>query len=189
MICATETRYALYRFYDDHEDLLYVGISNDPWRRWREHVLNAPWYPQVQHQAVTWYDSERAARAAETRAIRGESPRFNVAGAVRPPEPEGLPDSEKVISICAAWIIAGALPGLVAAALWTALPAHSVAAAYVLVIARVALVPMLSTLLPMAALTLIMCTPWIYRFACWLNLHYGDLGCKRPALAAAGGES
>jgi len=43
MICAGEGRHALYRFYDDRENLLYVGITDDPWRRWREHVLTQPW--------------------------------------------------------------------------------------------------------------------------------------------------
>jgi hypothetical protein len=79
----TGGRTALYRFYDRREALLYVGISNDPRRRQSEHKTK-PWYPQVRHQAVTWYDTEREARAAEDRAIRKECPEFNVAGAVRP---------------------------------------------------------------------------------------------------------
>jgi hypothetical protein len=77
-------RTALYRFYDHREALLYVGISNDPWRRRAEHAQAKPWYPRVRHQAVSWYDTEREARAAEIRAIRKECPEFNVAGAVRP---------------------------------------------------------------------------------------------------------
>jgi hypothetical protein len=77
-------RVALYRFYDAREGLLYAGISNEPWRRRKEHALTQPWYPQVRHQAITWYDTERQARAAETRAIREERPQFNVTGAVRP---------------------------------------------------------------------------------------------------------
>src|SRR5260370_1126197 len=84
MISASEQRTALYRFYDATENLLYVGITNDPWRRWRQHVQEKSWYPQVKHQAVTWYDSRIAAEVAEHVAIRCERPRFNVAGAVRP---------------------------------------------------------------------------------------------------------
>jgi predicted GIY-YIG superfamily endonuclease len=86
MICAGEQRTALYRFYDADEKLLYVGITNDPWRRWRQHVQEKPWYPQVKHQAVTWYDTRIAAEIAEHVAIRREHPRFNIAGAVRPVE-------------------------------------------------------------------------------------------------------
>lgn len=75
---------ALYRFYDAHEHLLYIGISNDPRRRWKQHAKSKPWYPQVRHQALTWYASEAAARKAETIAIRQESPQYNIAGAIRP---------------------------------------------------------------------------------------------------------
>jgi predicted GIY-YIG superfamily endonuclease len=76
---------ALYRFYDVHEGLLYVGISNDPRRRWKEHAQTKPWYRQVRHQALTWYGTEWEARSAESLAIRQESPQFNIAGAIRPP--------------------------------------------------------------------------------------------------------
>lgn len=77
-------RNALYRFYDAHGMLLYVGITNSPGRRWQQHMEEKPWYPQVRHQAATWYGSEREARRIETRAIRAEHPKFNVVGAVRP---------------------------------------------------------------------------------------------------------
>lgn len=82
--CAAEERTALYRFYDERETLLYVGITCDPWRRWREHVRDKWWYPQVKHQAVTWYESRPEAEVAEWWAIRREHPNFNIAGAVRP---------------------------------------------------------------------------------------------------------
>ena len=78
------TRTALYRFYDAHGMLLYVGITDRPGRRWQEHMERKPWYPQVRHQAATWYGSEPEARRAETRAIRAEHPKFNVVGAIRP---------------------------------------------------------------------------------------------------------
>lgn len=86
MISSGESRTALYRFYDACENVLYIGITNDPWRRWRDHVQAKPWYPQVKHQAVTWYETEAEARWAETVAIRTEHPQFNIAGAIRPPE-------------------------------------------------------------------------------------------------------
>lgn len=84
MICTGEARTALYRFFDADENLPYVGITDDPWRRWREHVRQKPWYPQVKHQAVTWYETRTAAEIAEQVAIKRERPRFNKAGAVRP---------------------------------------------------------------------------------------------------------
>lgn len=75
---------SLYRFYDASEELLYVGVSNEPWRRRKRHSVTQPWYPRVRHQAITWLDSEDAALRAETRAIRAERPAFNVRGAIRP---------------------------------------------------------------------------------------------------------
>src|ERR1700733_9621020 len=93
-------RTALYRFYDNRETLLYVGISNDPRRRQSEHKKK-PWYPHVRHQATTWYDTEREARRAETRAIRRECQEFNVAGAVRPA-------SARFTIHIARWAVAGA---------------------------------------------------------------------------------
>lgn len=98
MIAEGETRTALYRFYDADEKLLYVGITDDPWRRWREHVRDKPWYPQVKHQAVTWYDARTAAEVAEYVAIRCEGPRFNIAGAVRPVAIEVRPVAVKVLA-------------------------------------------------------------------------------------------
>lgn len=92
MISTSEQRTALYRFYDAGENLLYVGITNDPWRRWRQHVQEKSWYPQVKHQAVTWYESRIRAEVAESVAIRCERPRFNIAGAVRPVEDEVSPE-------------------------------------------------------------------------------------------------
>jgi len=92
VISAGEHRTALYRFYDADEQLLYVGITSDPWRRWRQHVLEKAWYPQVKHQAVTWYDSRIRAELAEQSAIRCERPRFNIAGAVRPVADEVSPE-------------------------------------------------------------------------------------------------
>jgi predicted GIY-YIG superfamily endonuclease len=82
--CPQPGQVALYRFYDAREELLYVGISNDPWRRRKEHSVTQHWYPRVRHQSITWYDSEHQARSAETSAIRQERPHFNKAGAIRP---------------------------------------------------------------------------------------------------------
>ena len=84
VIASGEERTALYRFFDADENLLYVGITNEPWRRWREHVLAQPWFPQVKHQAITWYDERVSAELAERTAIRREQPRFNKAHAILP---------------------------------------------------------------------------------------------------------
>lgn len=99
--CPQPGQISLYRFYDADEGLLYVGFSNEPWRRRKEHSVTQPWYPRVRHQSITWYDSEDAARRAETIAIRTERPQFNIAGAIKAIEPpaailEGVPEPDPV---------------------------------------------------------------------------------------------
>jgi hypothetical protein len=66
-------RTALYRVYD--------GISKDFGSRWKTHARNQPWWPEVRHQTVTWYDSRKEAEAAETAAIKAEQPKYNIAHA------------------------------------------------------------------------------------------------------------
>ena len=166
--CTSERRTALYRFYDDHENLLYIGISNDPWRRWREHVLAKPWYPQVKHQSVTWYDTEHRARNAERCAIRSEGPRFNIAGAVRPPEASLKLRFDVVIQACLIWMC---IPGLVgvAAIFLTAIPNFNIGP-----VVTASCVGLLSLPVPIVAALAVVGSPWIYRFGRWLDLNFSD---------------
>lgn len=73
----------LYRWYDAQENLLYVGISNDPERRMREHLDDPrkPWTrePGVQFEVEPEpYPTRTAVLAAEERAIWREAPIWNV---------------------------------------------------------------------------------------------------------------
>lgn len=173
MISASETRTALYRFYDARENVLYIGITNDPWRRWRDHVQAKPWYPQVKHQSVTWYDTERQARKAETRAIRTERPRFNIAGAVRPPEASLKLRFGVVIQACLIWMC---IPGL-----------FGVAGIFLAVLTNlnigpliwVACVGVLSLPVPIAAALTVVGSTRIYRFGCWLDLNFSERDFRR----------
>lgn len=152
-------QYALYRFYGADEELLYVGISNEPWRRRKQHMMSKPWYPQVKHQTITWYDSEALARLAEIRAIRGEHPQHNIAGAIRPPSPWLRLPAGVCINVALIW------PGcdLTAAMLAKAFP-----------VLRVVLYPLVDALtlgaLPvMAVCCLVAFAPDVKRFAYWLE--------------------
>ncbi|MET7900365.1 GIY-YIG nuclease family protein [Streptomyces sp. NPDC005355] len=71
-------RTALYRCFDADEELLYVGISNDPANRWRQHQSTATWWRDVTMRTVEWYDDRPSAEAAERKAIQTECPRHNV---------------------------------------------------------------------------------------------------------------
>lgn len=72
-------RTALYRLFDTDGSLLYVGITNDPEVRWKAHSYKKPWWPEVVEKAVLWFDDRMAAATAEARAIRLETPRWNIA--------------------------------------------------------------------------------------------------------------
>lgn len=178
-VCEGEERTALYRFYDASEKLLYVGITNDPWRRWRQHVQEKPWYPQVKHQAVTWYDGRIAAEKAERVAIRCEHPQFNIAGAVRPvtqetaakPVPQPPPVAEPqqaaepsespapdrrsrtllALLICAAWSFLPSMPGMPS---WDTPWGIAIAS---------------STVIPVTMYLLICVASSIHRFGRWLD--------------------
>lgn len=68
----------LYRFFGADDQLLYVGITDQPGRRWDAHMRLQPWWPQVQRQTAEWHPSREAAIDAEIAAIRNEGPRHNL---------------------------------------------------------------------------------------------------------------
>jgi predicted GIY-YIG superfamily endonuclease len=70
-------RTALYRFFDLDDELLYVGITNNPEKRWNHHRARQAWWPQVARKTLEWFDNRGDAEVAEIEAIRGEIPRHN----------------------------------------------------------------------------------------------------------------
>lgn len=70
---------ALYRLYDEHDRLLYIGITKHPPTRWRQHALDKAdsWWPDVTRKAVEWHASRPEAEQAEALAIRTEGPPYN----------------------------------------------------------------------------------------------------------------
>ncbi|MFF8297720.1 GIY-YIG nuclease family protein [Streptomyces globisporus] len=78
-------RTALYRLRDAAGQLLYVGISEDPLRRWPEHAKDKSWWPEVASFSQEWHDDRLHAQAAEAIAIRTERPLHNVAHNKRRP--------------------------------------------------------------------------------------------------------
>jgi hypothetical protein len=78
------TTHALYRFFDVGGDLLYIGITNDPGRRWSRHANDKPWWHEVDRIELERYPDRVAVLAAERKAIQDEHPRYNVAHAPPP---------------------------------------------------------------------------------------------------------
>lgn len=70
-------RTALYRLRDASDQLLYIGVSDAPLRRWVEHSKDKPWWPLVVAFAFEWYDSRAEALRVEARAIKTERPLHN----------------------------------------------------------------------------------------------------------------
>lgn len=91
-------RTAVYRLFNDADVLLYVGISKHFGARWTQHATQQPWWPEVHHQTITWYDSREAADDAETEAIAAEHPLHNVAKVPRLPAPTPAPKSGNYLS-------------------------------------------------------------------------------------------
>jgi predicted GIY-YIG superfamily endonuclease len=79
------TTHALYRFFDETGQLLYVGISVDPGRRFAQHRSDKTWWSEVVGITVQPMPSRAAALAAERAAIENERPQFNVVHNPVPP--------------------------------------------------------------------------------------------------------
>lgn len=75
---------ALYRIYGDADLLLYIGISKDFGRRWKQHAKKQPWWNERRRMTVDrWFDFRSEAEAAEQAAIQAEHPKYNKRHAVR----------------------------------------------------------------------------------------------------------
>lgn len=75
-------RTALYRLYDAADDLLYIGISSQLAKRFREHEHSRTWWHCVEYVDLTWFDSFPDARKAEKAAHLSERPPYNGMGHV-----------------------------------------------------------------------------------------------------------
>ncbi|MFE4818583.1 GIY-YIG nuclease family protein [Streptomyces sp. NPDC056704] len=70
-------RTALYRLYDTDGQLLYIGITNDPDRRWTQHARSSRWWPAVATKQVEWLGDRRDALRAEKAEVKRLNPPYN----------------------------------------------------------------------------------------------------------------
>ena len=68
----------LYRLYDRSGQLLYVGVTNNLFRRWKQHSQDKAWWPAVHKFTQDWYPDRQSVEEAERRAIKSERPIHNV---------------------------------------------------------------------------------------------------------------
>lgn len=76
---------SLYRHYDEHGKLLYVGIASNVVNRTCEHEQASPWFDYVAYIKVEHYATRSGALIAESKAIKSENPVYNKSCMVRQP--------------------------------------------------------------------------------------------------------
>jgi predicted GIY-YIG superfamily endonuclease len=70
----------VYRVYDDRRGLIYVGVTRDLRKRLRTHSKTAWWAPQAKKVVAKVFPDRTSGLAAESAAIRDETPRWNIRG-------------------------------------------------------------------------------------------------------------
>lgn len=75
----TGRRCAVYAALNHSGEIIYVGISVNPERRWEQHKCRQPWAAEIASwRILEWHDSEAEARARETALIRQLRTRWNI---------------------------------------------------------------------------------------------------------------
>lgn len=72
--------HTVYRFFDQANVLLWVGITVTSGGRWTQHAQQKPWWPEVANATVEHFPNRSEALVAETTAIQVEHPRYNIQG-------------------------------------------------------------------------------------------------------------
>lgn len=70
--------HALYRFFGESDELLYVGISIHPFARMGQHRNDKSWWGEVVKVTIERHPNRDAVEKAERDAIKSEEPRYNV---------------------------------------------------------------------------------------------------------------
>jgi len=69
----------LYRFFNANHELLYVGITNNPFNRFSGHSKDKNWFSEIAYSTFEHYPNRLAVDKAETAAIKSEKPKYNKA--------------------------------------------------------------------------------------------------------------
>lgn len=69
----------LYRMYDKNDVLLYIGISTQVMARLHSHWSSKEWICEVENIYIERFQTKRDLEEAETKAIKEEKPKYNIA--------------------------------------------------------------------------------------------------------------
>lgn len=103
----------LYRFFNAQHELLYVGITNNPFNRFSGHSKDKDWFKEIAYSTFEHYPNRLAVDKAETRAIKSEKPKYNKAktdGWERSPDHMRkirmvkIKDHDMILGIMSPWI-------------------------------------------------------------------------------------
>lgn len=72
----------VYKAFNKRGDLLYVGITNNPKNRLREHKDDSIWWEDKDQMTWDMYETRGQAETAELLSIRTENPVFNITGRI-----------------------------------------------------------------------------------------------------------
>lgn len=68
----------VYRYYDVDGELIYIGVTGDPYQRWLQHKRLRPWGHEIALVSLERYAYEDLALEHERIAIRSEGPKYNI---------------------------------------------------------------------------------------------------------------
>lgn len=69
---------SVYRHFSNSGELLYVGISTNPFRRLEEHKHRSKWFDLVSLVTIEHCKTRQQAVVAEAKAIKQEKPKYNI---------------------------------------------------------------------------------------------------------------
>jgi predicted GIY-YIG superfamily endonuclease len=92
--------HVLYRFYSATGQLLYVGITNNPPERFRQHRDGKDWWELVSGMKIETYGSREELAEAERSAIQIEHPLYNVVYNRGKQHGLAIPVSRGLVHVC-----------------------------------------------------------------------------------------
>jgi len=91
----TKTLNILYRLWNAENKLLYIGISKSAMVRLSEHQQTKEWATEIHNITLEYFDSRELCLLAESKAIKSEKPKYNIAHNQQYPEPQILKEDFK----------------------------------------------------------------------------------------------